>query len=788
MLRRLALFSSVLITLYSPLSALTINLNIGRELDDTFSVIHIKEDLDFRCLSKKNEFDAVTQIQCTFPREPQEKFEPFTTDFFKVDSFTHKGKYIVRIYALKKMELLPLEYRLYEKVDIHGTNMTKMSKHWSVVGYKNVLPLVRPEVTPEEGINFPLEMPEVKLPSVGALDISGRPIHLDQVEDVKLFMRIKSAYEAGVYDELAENADHVFKRFPDTIFRAELMLYQMRGHHHTNQSEELLQVAKEFIRDYSDDVNMAEILAYTANAYSNVGLQVDGQYFFERLFREFPESKFTPLGMVFLADQFITGGKEKPAQEYLEKALYKTQDVDIASMAAIRLVLINIGADKIQRASELMEKITEGNSKYLMHDIAGNYGLAHSFVERKYHTIAANTLKGITEHLPQGDDRYETMIKDIGMWLSVTDDKAAAHEALKKYQTMYGEDGDYARDIQGALDGLFYEPEDANKSALIAEYEDLEDKYGNQEIGQKATIQKAKLLYAQAEYQKVLDLDGSEVKEDPDYIEVIYDTAKAFAIDSLEEGACANAISLYVDHNLSLERAFDESIYGCAYQTGSYTLASAVAQKHLKDKDKQLKWIYSYAKTLDKLGQYDKLTEVVPDIITLSQMEKTSEYDDILSDVFHAHERLGDTTGMIKSIKELEKRRGLNSEDIELYVSMVKLGLKQRDDILIETYTDKVMKLQEKTQSYSQSPFVEFAALQVMKAQKKEKEQLALLKKLITLDLNATQSARAQYMYGSLLMKVGNNAEAKVAFEASILAEAGSAWADLSKDALELVE
>lgn len=788
MLRRLALFSSLLITLHSPLSALTINLNIGRESDDTFSVIHIKEELDFRCLSKKNEFEEITQIQCTFPREPKEKFEPFTTDFFKVDSFTHQGKYIVRIYALKRMELFPLEYKLYEKGEIHRLTDTKLSKHWSVVGYQNALPLVRPEITPEQGINFPLEMPEVKLPSVGALDISGKPIHLDQVEDVKLFMRIKSAYEAGNYDELAQSVEHVFKRFPDTIFRAELMLYQMRGFHHTNQSEALLKVAKEFIRDYSDDVNMPEVLAYTANAYSNVGLQVDGNYFFERLFKEFPESKFAPLGMVFLGDQYITGGKEKPAEEYLQKALYKTKDVDIASMAAIRLVRINIGNDNVQRASELMEKITEGNSKYLMHDVTGNYGLAHSFVERKYHTIAAKTLQAITKHLPQGDDRYETMIKDIGMWLSVTDDKAAAYNALKKYQSMYGDDGDYAKEIQGALDGLFYEPEDANKSALIAEYEDLEAKYAKQEIGQKATIQKAKLLYAQGKYQEVLDMDGSDVQEDPEYIKVIYDTAKAYAIESLEEEKCGLAVMLYTEHNLSLERAFDESLYSCAYQTGKYTLANTLAQKHLKDTEQQLKWIYSYAKTLDKLGEYKKLTEVVPDILTLSEMEKRSEYDDILVDVFRAYERLDDTTGMIKSIKELQRRRGLNNEDIELYVSMVKLGLKQRDEILIETYTDKVMQLQEKTQSYSQTPFVEFAALQVMKAQKKEKEQLALLKTLITRDLNGTQRARAQYMYGSLLMKTGKSAEAKVAFEASIKADDASAWAELSKDALELVE
>ena len=788
MLRQLALISLFLTTFFSSLSALTIDLNIGREAGESFSVIHIKEELAFKCLSKQNEFDVTTQIQCTFPREPKEKFEAFSTNFFKIDSFTHEKKYIVRIYPVQKMQLFPAEYTLYEKSKIYQPKETKLSKHWMIIGYQNRLPLIKPESTPPLGINFPLEMPEVKLPSIGALDVAGNPIGLDQVEDVKAYMRIKHAYDAGNYEDLAKDVDAVFKRFPHTIFKAELLLYKMRGHHHSNESESLLLVSKEFIRDYSDDINMPEVLAYTANAYSNVGLQVDGSYFFERLFKEYPESKFAPLGMVYLGDQYFTGGKPKPAEEYFEKALYKTKDVDIASMAAIRLVRINLDNEKFERASELIDKIIEGNAKYLLHDVAENYDTARRFQNRGYQKTGANILKVITAFLPQGDDRYETMIKDIGIWLSETDDKAAAYEALKKYQTMYGDDSDYTQIVQGALDGLFYTPEDANKTALLAEYEALEAKYENAEIGQKALIQKAKLLFALKRYQEVLDLDASAVEEEDEYINIVHDTAKAYAIASLKEGQCDKAIALNRDHNLSLEREHDESLYGCAYQTGSYILANKLASEHIKDKENKLKWLYSYAKTLGKLGQYKKLTEVAPDVMTLSQMEKSSQYDDILSDTFSAYERLDDAAGMVKTIKEIEKRRALSNEDIELYVAMVKLGLKQRDDILIETYADKVMRLQEETKSYSQSPFVEFAALQVLKSQKKEKEQLALLKKLITLELSANDSSRAQYMYGSLLIKTGKNAEAKAAFEASIAADSKSAWASLSKDALALVE
>jgi uncharacterized protein HemY len=77
--------------------------------------------------------------------------------------------------------------------------------------------------------------------------------------------------------------------------------------------------------------------------------------------------------------------------------------------------------------------------------------------------------------------------------------------------------------------------------------------------------------------------------------------------------------------------------------------------------------------------------------------------------------------------------------------------------------------------------------LQVLKAQKKEKAQMSLLKELIKREMTEKERSRAQYMLGSLLMKENKNKEAKTAFEASIKADEKSAWAGLSKDALDLL-
>ena len=786
MLKRFALILFASSFFLVPLYALSISVNVGKEKGEYYSNIHIKEAFAFKCVYTKTDEDEMKQIQCIFPREPKEKFEKIKTEFFTIDSFTDKNKYYVRVLPLKKMKLIPIATKLYEKNTMHSFSLYKESKHWMMVAYEKNPPYIKVDKTPLIGLNFPLEMQEIKMPSVGALDIAGVPIRLDQVKDVSDYMRIKAAYEAGNYDSLAQDVDELFARFPNTIFKAELLLYKMRGFHQTNENEALLEVSKEFLREYSDDENMAEVLAYTANAYSLVGLQADGTYFYERLFKEYEDSKYAALGMVFLGDQFLQGGKLKEANNYFEKALYMTSNVEIASMAAIRLAKMSLDQGSLERASELYTKIIEGNEVYLLHDVSQNYDNARAFANRKHQKTGADILIAITHNLAKSDDRYELMLKDIGLWLAETDDKPAAYAALKKYQTKYG-DSEYTKEVQEALDSLFYTPSDANTTALLAEYDELQKKYANEEIGNKAALQKAKLLFDEKQYQAVIDMDGTGAQNEPGYFEIKSKAVSLLVLAELENKKCSQAISLSKEHNVSVDAKYDDSLYTCAYKTGNYALAKEVSNKHLKDKEDRLTWLYRYAKTLNKVGEYEELVKVASDVIILSDLDKTDKYDDILQDAFRAHERLKNTQGMITTIQELEKRRGLEYDDIELYVSMVKLGLKERDDIITQTYANKVMKLQDKTSSYSQSPFVEFAALQVLKAQKKEKEQMALLNKLIKRDLSAIQKSRVQYMFGSLLMKEGKNEEAKASFEASIRADEKSAWAGLSKDALELL-
>jgi predicted negative regulator of RcsB-dependent stress response len=155
--------------------------------------------------------------------------------------------------------------------------------------------------------------------------------------------------------------------------------------------------------------------------------------------------------------------------------------------------------------------------------------------------------------------------------------------------------------------------------------------------------------------------------------------------------------------------------------------------------------------------------------------------------LFDAAQRSGDEIGMIKNIKGCEALFGVDFKDIERYSQMVALGVKRKDEIIVQNYAAKVMNLQKRTSTYTQSPFVEFTLAQSFMNQDKSKEALATLKTLDTRKVIPEKRSRQKYLMGSLLIKMKRDGEAKMAFNESIKADKNSAWGKLAIDALGLL-
>jgi tetratricopeptide (TPR) repeat protein len=98
-----------------------------------------------------------------------------------------------------------------------------------------------------------------------------------------------------------------------------------------------------------------------------------------------------------------------------------------------------------------------------------------------------------------------------------------------------------------------------------------------------------------------------------------------------------------------------------------------------------------------------------------------------------------------------------------------------------------VVALQERTKTYTQSPYIEFTLGQSYQNLGRDGDALEILKSLNGRKLDKEKRARQQYLIGSLSQRLGRKAEARTAFNASIKTDPTSAWGKLAKDALGLL-
>jgi len=218
------------------------------------------------------------------------------------------------------------------------------------------------------------------------------------------------------------------------------------------------------------------------------------------------------------------------------------------------------------------------------------------------------------------------------------------------------------------------------------------------------------------------------------------------------------------------------------------TLAKNMAAANINTKilTQKIKWMYRYANVSFQTGEYNNAIKMGNDVITLIGRDKKSPYIDIYRTLFDAYQRVGDDNKMIVMMTNIVDAFGENFKDIERYVQMMGLATRMKDDNIIITYGEKVMSLQRKTSTYTQSPYSEFTTYQAYMNKGNTTKAIDILFSLDKRALSKEQRARQKYLLGSLLQKKGKNSEAKVQFKKSIEASKESPWAKLAADAIKL--
>lgn len=781
----------LLLFLWLPLCALDLSIQSGKEEQKSYSILHLNDVSNFACFPTRNDYDEIVRIECKLPKTSSFSFSPISNAHFTVEHKASSSGYTIIITPKTKIALFPNSFDLRKDPQIYVSEL-KPSKRWSMIGYTGNMPLLGSTEINSDALNLPIRSPKGTHPYVGGLDLKGNPIKMKRIQDVNDYMEIKKAYKNENYSKTGSLAKQTLEKYPNTIFKNELLLYQIRALHFMDKNEELLPLAKQFIRLYSGDQAIAEVLAYTGDAYSKIGQTSDSEYFYNRLFSEYTESPFATHGMFLKAQQLEVSGKLKPAAQYYRQVLEKTKDVDLASAAAFKLANIHIGLGHLDKAKIYIDKIVRANPDYFSKVREQSVNMINTYTENKDPKTAAKISLCLMEKSIPKSDEHQSLLKNLGLLYAASGEKEKALERFDAYLKLYPY-GSGMEEIKHAKDGLFFEKSEPKGKEGIKKYNDLIDRYGNDPVGQKALYKKAQLLLKEEKFQEILDIESDlyrlNTKNFPDVNTMIGQSAIALTKKKLQALKCSEAMALHKMYRIKLQPQWDGLTFDCALRMGNFPVAKKIATPHLKAStiaERQI-WLSRLAKVHFQLGEYKEAIRSGKEAVALLEVQKNPSVNSVYRTLFDAAERLGDDVKMIEYIKGCESAFGTNFADIERYTQMVSVGLKRKDEALVQNYANRVVALQNRTKTYTQSPFIEFTLAQSLINQEKNTEALQVLKSLNARKLTPEKRSRQQYLIGSLAMKLGKTAEAKTAFGASIKADAKSAWGKLAKDALGLL-
>jgi len=220
-----------------------------------------------------------------------------------------------------------------------------------------------------------------------------------------------------------------------------------------------------------------------------------------------------------------------------------------------------------------------------------------------------------------------------------------------------------------------------------------------------------------------------------------------------------------------------------------YSLAKSTANKNLQSKNLEIrkKWLYRYIKIDFATGNYSDVIDASKDLIALIEddmlLPTNSIYKEVYRYIFDTYQRLEKSQKMLSAIADVEKIFGTNYKDIDRYIAIMAIGDNLKDDNIVIKYASMVMKIQENSSSYAQSPFVEFTLYQAYTIREDFNSALDIIKSLDSVNLTKIQRSRQKYLLGSVYSKLWRDEDAKTAYQAAIDADPSGVWAELATSA-----
>jgi tetratricopeptide (TPR) repeat protein len=492
-----------------------------------------------------------------------------------------------------------------------------------------------------------------------------------------------------------------------------------------------------------------------------------------------------------------------------EKALFLTKDIELASVAAMRLAKRSEQRNKMDKASEYYQKILKGNREYFIKKPAKSWATARKMAKNKAYLLGADIAKILLDDDSEEiEDIKERMLVTMAAWYYEAGKVDKAIKYYAQYLVDYKEEGEFLDRVQSAYDKAMFETDEDSDDQRLKKYDELIAKYNGEDIANKATYAKAEILYKQKKYSDVLLMQSEieflpeDIIQDGKYmitqsaIQMTQELLELVKQDDYQENSnnkkiCKEVEDYRNNYDITTDKKYDNAQYICYKTLGKAQNAITLAKSYFGSDDIKIKleWMLKAQKILKEQNSLKKMVKLTQDIIDTASMSGITKYDELVYDIFDAKiKQLIPKEKLIDYSDKILKKFPSNPKNREIYSELIKIAVANKDHLLSIAYSKKLIDLQKELHSNIYSPWVDFVYLQALMDSDKLKLAKKVSKEMMGEKFVGEDRLKLLYLRSNILTRTGWSNKAKPLLQECSDAVISSKWVGLCKESLKWVD
>lgn len=783
------------------LSALDIKLNYGRESNETFAVLNLRNDFPFSCEETLKITGDVEKITCRIQGIPQSGFNPtkstMLTFSYKMEpkdpnaKDPNKRNMAIEITPLNnaKLKLFSVFDDLKTEKPIPVTRGSE-SKSYQIVAFYKKLPFLKPEDNLEkrDSINFPVSIPKTSTPIISELDINRKPLDYRAGKDLDEFMEIRNLMNQKKYQDALERIGKAVKTYPNSLFMKDMIYYAIVALSNFNDKasqDYLIDAGVKWVKAYASDDNVAQVMYLLSKTFIKQNKTRDAQYYLTRLRDEYPNTKYSALAKMQIANMLKAPSDMKRAPLIYREAYKEAKDVDTAAQVAVSWARFSIRNKDFAFANELFNKVFSVFPAYFLIDKDESYEIIKELEEDEQWQAAAQIAGYLSGYVDVKSDKHAELLNKAADYYAKIGDFDKAHKLNQDF-LHYHPTNKLAENVKARDNSLLFEVS-GDYNSKMQRYDSIIASYPNSEFSKKAYDLKAKLYLENKEYDKIVEMQNFLPQDSP----ILQTAIDNEVLIYLNEKNCDGIAGVLSNANkITLNVAQSLEVFECLYNKTSYQKAQDLfsgLNKHIKDGDNQLKWLYLESNTLFALGRNKEGIKAGKDVLDLAYATGNTQYYDVAFKMFNAYYNdEGTRYEALKLSKQMDTWFPNDKRMINVHFTLLNEAQQKGDPLALRSEAATIMRLQNLNKDFSFSPYVNFIHINSLVDENNYTQALKELDEVNKFKLSLEDKQQRFYKIANINYTLKNMPESKKALDECVALGTTNSWGMLCNNALSL--